>query len=131
MRLRTDCYTWEWNKAKRMQQTITGLQFKCEWLQEMRNDIWVPQMRTVQKPRQKKVKKEHHGMSEKSISIEVWRVNSWLKGRKTGEKGGRGGIPVKQRSLSHTSEMTQIFPYFKKNHRKQRRSSNNYNKILF
>jgi len=64
-----------------------------------KQDIWVQQMRTVQKPRQRKVKEGHHDLSERK-SISVRRGNTLLtvvffkKGRegvaRKGQKGTTG-----------------------------------------
>lgn len=88
-----------------------------------KQDVWVQQIRTVQKPRQRKVKEGHHDLSERK-SIIVRRVNTLLTKRKENrlfwfffKKKGRGW-QEKGRRVPQAREITQIFPYFRENHRK-------------
>lgn len=80
------------------------------------------QMRTVQKPRQRKVKERHRDLSERK-NIIVRRGNTLLTTRKEERVGfflkkGRRW-QEKGRKVTQAREITQAFPYFKENHRKE------------
>lgn len=89
--------------------------------EDEKQDIWVQQMRTVQKLRQQKVKEGHQDLCERK-SISVTTGNTLLTVRKENRFFFRKRVRLCQEkdiNVPQVMEITDKFPYFKENYRKE------------